>query len=632
MTTPDPRALGAAFPHEVSGLPGDPFQSELIGRLANEIWNEFSRGASAPLPYAAWPDTGWPRADAATLAETAIPTSALSPAGLAPANLAPGPEPSISRRAYSQGAPASVALGSADPHQVSTTLPPVHPVIDPLESTRAAEPAAPQIDTGALELGPLLRAAGADSPSFGRVEEPRHAAPGGAESNGWSRIRVVDNPAGADPFAASDFYFLTPGTSRNAAAQPARGHGPALAGFDVEKVRRDFPALHQKVHGHPLVWLDNAATTHKPQSVIDATSEYYARHNSNIHRAAHTLAERSTDLFEGAREKLRRFIGAAQAREIVFVRGTTEAINLVAQSFGRANIGPGDEVIVSTIEHHANIVPWQLLSQQTGAVLRVVPVNDRGELILEQFAALLNGRTKLVSITHVANALGTVNPVEEIIALSHARGVPVLVDAAQSSPHIPIDVQALGADFLVLSGHKVFGPTGIGILYGRAELLEAMPPWQGGGHMIKDVTFAKTIYNGIPEKFEAGTPDIAGAVGLGAAVDYLESVGLPAIAAYEHELLAYATDAITTVRDLRLIGTARNKASVLSFVIGNRDTEQVAKFLDKRGIATRSGHHCAQPALRRFGVETTVRASLALYNTREDVDALVEALHALPRG
>lgn len=329
---------------------------------------------------------------------------------------------------------------------------------------------------------------------------------------------------------------------------------------------------------------------------------------------------------------MRRFIGAASSKEIIFVRGTTEAINLVAQTFGRQNIGPGDEVIVSAIEHHANIVPWQLLSQQTGAVLKVAPVNDRGELILEQFAGLLSGRTKLVSITHVANALGTINPIEEIIAISHAHGVPVLVDAAQSSPHIPLNVQALGADFLVLSGHKVFGPTGIGILYGKADLLESLPPWQGGGHMIKDVTFAKTVFQGIPEKFEAGTPDIAGAVGLGAAVDYLEAVGLPAVAAYEHDLLVYATDAISTVKGLRIIGTARNKASVLSFVIKDKDTEEVARFLNKQGIATRSGHHCAQPALRRFGVETTVRASLAFYNTREDVDALVRALHALPRG
>ncbi|WP_127090102.1 cysteine desulfurase [Aquabacter cavernae] len=619
MTTPDPLPQTEGLASALAGhLPGDPFQTGLIARLVNEVYSELDRGVSAPVPNAAFPHV-----DPGLLAQTAIPTSALGPSGRLP-----GFTPDVTNAAYGHGSPVSFPLASADPGAVAHVAPPVHPVIEPLSVGSV-----PTGGEGEPVLGDLLRAAGVDSPSFGRPSTPPKA-PGN-----WSRIQVVDSPAGADPFASSDFYFLTPGSSRNptggtpphASAFSSGGRQGGLGGFDVEKVRRDFPALHQTVNGKPLVWLDNAATTHKPQSVIDITSEFYSKHNSNIHRAAHSLAERATDLFEGGRDKVRRFIGAASSKEIVFVRGTTEAINLVAQSFGRQNIGPGDEVIVSTIEHHANIVPWQLLSKQTGAVLKVAPVNDRGELILEQFAALLTGRTKLVSITHVANALGTINPIEEIIALSHAHGVPVLVDAAQSSPHIPINVQALGADFLVLSGHKVFGPTGIGILYGKADLLESLPPWQGGGHMIKDVTFAKTVFQGIPEKFEAGTPDIAGAVGLGAAVDYLEDVGLPAIAAYEHELLVYATDAISSVKGLRIIGTARNKASVLSFVIKDRDTEEVAKFLNKQGIATRSGHHCAQPALRRFGVETTVRASLAFYNNREDVDALVRALHALPR-
>jgi cysteine desulfurase/selenocysteine lyase len=441
--------------------------------------------------------------------------------------------------------------------------------------------------------------------------------------------------------AGSSFYFLDgvkppfwanvefPGTDSLSAATDAEKARPA---FDVQAIRRDFPALHQLVNGRPLIWLDNAATTQKPQSVIDATSAFYSRDNSNIHRGAHTLAARATDAFEGAREKVRRFIGAADAKEIVFVRGTTEAINLVAQSYGRHNIGEGDEVLITAIEHHANIVPWQLLAEQTGAVLRVAPVNDDGELVLEQFAALLGPRTKLVSVTHVANALGTITPVEQIIALSHAVGVPVLVDAAQSAPHIPLNVTAMDADFLVLSGHKIFGPTGIGILYGKYQLLDAMPPWQGGGHMIDDVTFAKSTFQHAPEKFEAGTPDIAGAVGLGAAIDYLMRVGLPAVSAYEHDLLAYATDGLGSVRGLRLIGTASAKASVLSFVIDGISVEQVARHLDKNGIAARSGHHCALPALRRFGVEGTVRASLALYNTREDADALVRALHTLPRS
>lgn len=422
------------------------------------------------------------------------------------------------------------------------------------------------------------------------------------------------------------YYFL----SHLVGAQEPKA-GPPLSTFDVAGVRRDFPALHQRVNGHPLIWLDNAATTHKPQSVLDATSQFYGRDNSNIHRAAHALAERSTRLFEASREKVRQFLGAADAKEIVFLRGTTEAINLVAQSFGRQNVGPGDEILLTRLEHHANIVPWQLLAQQTGAVIRVAPINDRGELILEEFAKLLNARTKIVSVAHVSNALGTVNPVEQIIPLAHAVGAVVLVDGAQSTPHLPVNVQALDADFYVFSGHKIFGPTGIGALYGKAHLLEAMPPWQGGGHMIKDVTFERTVYQHAPEKFEAGTPDIAGVVGLGAAVDYLFRVGIPAIAVYEHSLLEYATRALGTVPGLKPIGTAADKASVLSFVIPGISNDAIARHLDKQGIAVRAGHHCALPAQRHFGLETTVRPSLAFYNTFEEVDALVASLHQLPK-
>jgi cysteine desulfurase/selenocysteine lyase len=400
----------------------------------------------------------------------------------------------------------------------------------------------------------------------------------------------------------------------------------------VDGVRRDFPALHQLVNGKPLIWLDNAATTQKPQTVIDATSQFYGRDNSNIHRAAHTLAARSTELFEAGREKVRRFLGAADAKEIVFIRGTTEAINLVAQSYGRKNIGAGDEIILTELEHHANIVPWQLLAEQVGATLRVVPINDRGELILEEYARLLGPKTKFVSVAHVSNSLGTINPVEQIIALAHARGVPVLVDGAQSTPHLPVNVTALDVDFFVFSAHKIFGPTGIGALYGKAPLLEAMPPWQGGGHMIRDVRFEKTTYQNAPEKFEAGTPDIAGVVGLGAAIDYLFKVGIPAIAAYEHSLLDYATQALGTIPGLRPIGTAANKASVLSFVIPGVSNASIARHLDKQGIAVRAGHHCAQPAQRHFGLESTVRPSLAFYNTREEVDELVRALRLLRRS
>lgn len=434
-------------------------------------------------------------------------------------------------------------------------------------------------------------------------------------------------PTGFDKqaFDAPIFYFLER-APRDETFPKGR-----LIGFDIEAVRRDFPALNQRVHGHPLVYLDNAATTHKPQSVLDATSRFYGRDNSNIHRAAHALSERATAAFEAGREKVRRFLGASDKKEIVFVRGTTEGINLVAQSYGRKHIGPGDEIILSQLEHHANIVPWQLLAEQVGAVLRVIPINDRGELILEEFVKLLGEKTKFVSIGHVSNALGTINPVQHIIALAHAQGVPVLIDGAQSTPHMPVNVTALDADFYVFSGHKVFGPTGIGALYGKAHLLESMPPYQGGGHMIEDVRFEKTVYRGVPEKFEAGTPDIAGVVGLGAAIDYLFDLGIPGLAAYEHKLLEYATEALKEVRGIRLIGTAREKASVLSFLIDGIPNAQIADHLDKRGIAVRAGHHCAMPTQRHFGVESTVRPSLAFYNTHAEVDALVAALQELPR-
>ncbi|MES2738144.1 MAG: cysteine desulfurase [Verrucomicrobiota bacterium] len=430
-------------------------------------------------------------------------------------------------------------------------------------------------------------------------------------------IQVLEEP---------DFYFL-----RDSKSNAAPASSFPLSAFDVEGVRRDFPALHQRVNGHPLIYLDNAATTHKPQAVLDATAEFYGRDNSNIHRAAHVLAERSTKLFEAGREKVRQFLGAADAKEIVFLRGATEAINLVANSYGRRHVGPGDEILISQLEHHANIVPWQLLAQQTGAVIRVIPINDQGELIFEEFARLLNERTKIVAVTHVSNALGTVNPVEQIIPLAHAAGAVVLVDGAQSTPHLPVNVSALDADFYVFSGHKIFGPTGIGALYGKKHLLDEMPPWQGGGHMIQDVTFERTIYRPAPEKFEAGTPDIAGVVGLGAAIDYLFRVGIPGIAAYEHSLLEYATNALATVPGLKPIGTAMNKASILSFVIPGVSNDSIAQHLDNRGIAVRAGHHCALPAQRHFGQDTTVRPSLAFYNTFAEVDALVAALHQLPR-
>jgi len=399
------------------------------------------------------------------------------------------------------------------------------------------------------------------------------------------------------------------------------------AGFDVEKVRRDFPILRGKAHGKPLVYLDNAATSQKPQVVIDTVTQYYLADNSNIHRGIHFLSDRATRAFEEARAKVARFLNASDPREIIFVRSATEGINLVAHSYARRCVKAGDEIVISAMEHHSNIVPWQILCEETGAVLRVVPINDEGELLVEEYAKLLSARTRFVSVVHVSNALGTINPVKQIIEMAHSRSVPVLIDGAQAAPHLPVDVHALDCDFYVFSGHKVFGPTGIGILYGKAHLLEAMPPYQGGGDMILSVTFEKTLYNVLPYKFEAGTPHIAGGIGLGAAIDYLSGIGLEKIAAYERELLAYATDTVSAVPGVRLIGTAKEKAGVLSFVLDGVHAHDVGTILDQEGIAIRTGHHCAMPVMRRFGVPATARASLAFYNTRAEIDALAGGLH-----
>jgi cysteine desulfurase/selenocysteine lyase len=402
--------------------------------------------------------------------------------------------------------------------------------------------------------------------------------------------------------------------------------------FDVSAIRRDFPILQEKINGRQLVWLDNAATTHKPQSVIDRLSYFYTHENSNIHRAAHTLAARATDAYEAAREKVRRFLNASSTREIIFVRGATEAINLVAQSWGRRNIQKDDEIVITWLEHHANIVPWQMLCAEKGAKLRVAPVDNTGQVLLDEYEKLLNSRTRLVAFAHVSNALGTVTPVEEMIAVAHRHGAKVLVDGAQAVSHLRVDVQAYDCDFYVFSGHKVFAPTGIGVVYGKGDVLDTMPPWQGGGNMITDVTFEKTVYQTPPGRFEAGTGSIADAVGLGAAIDYLERIGMANVARYEHDLLLYATQAMQRIPGLHLIGTAREKASVLSFVLDGFRTEDVGAALNQEGIAVRSGHHCAQPILRRFGLETTVRPSLAVYNTCEDVDAMINAIWNLKAG
>ncbi|MGA2608124.1 MAG: cysteine desulfurase [Terriglobia bacterium] len=413
-------------------------------------------------------------------------------------------------------------------------------------------------------------------------------------------------------------------TTREAIQIPAReSSSPA---FDVKRIREDFPILKQKVHGKPLVYLDNAATSQKPAKVIDAILRFYTQDCSNVHRGVHLLSERATEAYEGARIKIQRFLNAPDSREIVFVRGTTEGINLVAQSYGRQNVKAGDEVLITAMEHHSNIVPWQILCEEKNALLRVAPINDRGELILEEFEKLLNARTRMVAVAHVSNALGTINPVRQLIQRAHAMNVPVVVDGAQAVPHMKVDVHELGCDFYAFSGHKVFGPTGIGVLYGKERLLAVMPPFQGGGDMISSVTFEKTIYNVLPYKFEAGTPNIADVYGLGAALDYVNEVGLANIISYEHALLSYATEAISQIPGVRIIGTAREKAGVISFVLEGVHAHDVGTILDREGIAVRTGHHCAQPVMDRFGVPATVRASLAFYNTKQEINALAAGI------
>jgi cysteine desulfurase/selenocysteine lyase len=425
---------------------------------------------------------------------------------------------------------------------------------------------------------------------------------------------------------------MTTAAKKRAPASPqasprngARASAPN-APYNVEKVRADFPILRQKIRGKPLVYLDNAATTQKPQVVINAITRYYERDNANIHRGVHFLSEHATEEHDEARATIQAFINAADPKEIIFVRGATEAINLVAQSYGRTHIGAGDEIVITAMEHHSNIVPWQFLVDEKGAKLRIAPINDRGELLLEEFANLLGPKTKLVAATHVSNALGSITPIRRMIELAHAQNIPVLVDGAQAIPHLKVDVQALDCDFYAFSGHKIYGPTGIGVLYGKTALLEAMPPYQGGGDMIASVTFEKTLFNKLPFKFEAGTPDISGAIGLGAAIRYVEGLGIEKIAAHEHDLLAYATERIGAIPGVRLVGTAKEKAGVLSFIMEGIHPHDIGTILDQEGIAIRTGHHCSQPVMQRFDIPATARASFALYNTRGEVDALAAGI------
>jgi len=472
-------------------------------------------------------------------------------------------------------------------------------------ASSAASPFATPIDKNAPQLpGSVAHAPGATAPVH-HAETPRPLYT-------FDGVPVVA-PIGEQPELPQDI-------------------GLSSYAFDVEAIRRDFPILREVVNGRPLIWLDNGATTQKPQSVIDRLSYFYEHENSNVHRAAHELAARATDAYESAREKTRRFLNASAPREIVFLRGATEAINLVAQSWGRRNIQKDDEIVITWLEHHANIVPWQMLCAEKGARLRVAPVDDSGQVLLDEYEKLLTPKTRLVSITHVSNALGTVVPVKEMVEAAHRHGARVMVDGAQAVSHMRVDVQAINCDFYVFSGHKVFAPTGIGVVYGKSEVLDNMPPWQGGGNMIQDVTFEKTLYQPPPQRFEAGTGNIADAVGLGAAIDYLDRVGIANVSRHEHTLLVYVTDALQRIPGLHIIGTAKEKAGVLSSVIDGFRTEEIGDYLNRKGIAVRGGHHCAQPILRRFGLESTLRATLALYNTCEEIDALVAALWDLRQG
>ena len=524
------------------------------------------------------------------------------------------------------------------PVAVSSLSLPASPPQSPVRPPSAAVPPAPTFADAPLPAPSTHGASGVDPTQFG--------LPSDAELKALLAPAIASprSPATGDN-SAGGFYFLSEIATRTpppyqGPTQPDDAFRPVLVdqvrvahpGFDVNAIRKDFPILAETVHGKPLIWFDNAATTQKPQAVIDRIAYFYAHENSNIHRAAHDLAARATDAYEEAREKARGFLNAGSTNEIVFVRGTTEAINLVAKSWGAQNIEAGDEIIVTHLEHHANIVPWQQLAADKGAVLRVAPVDDSGQILLDQYEKLFSSKTKLVSLTQVSNALGTVTPAKQMVAIAHRHGALALVDGAQSVSHMTTDVQALDADWFVFSGHKVFGPTGIGVLYGKEDLLNGTQPWQGGGNMIADVTFEKTVFQPAPGRFEAGTGNIADAVGLGAAIDYVQRIGMENIARYEHELLVYATKGLLTVPGLRLIGTAAEKASVLSFVLDGYSTEQVGKALNEEGIAVRSGHHCAQPILRRFELEATVRPSLAFYNTCVEVDKLVEVLLDLRGG
>ncbi|WP_411157649.1 family 2A encapsulin nanocompartment cargo protein cysteine desulfurase [Nocardia puris] len=562
----------------------------------------------------------------------------MSPTGVSPAGFDRAARPSAADPGFDHSAVVPPGTSGVSPNAASA--PPGGRTPDPHVPGRPANGADHAVPSANSATNPSRVAARSSSaPSAGGAQPP--AIPFGDASGylpPWEAIlpapRTLDAAPAVPTSAAPAFYFLDRSSSAPSFADTRATdfapdpHPP----FDVDAVRADFPILREQVNGYPLVWFDNAATTQKPRAVIDRLTHFYEHENSNVHRAAHELAARSTDAYEQARDTVARFLDAGSSEEIVFVRGATEGLNLIAQTWGRANVREGDEIVISHLEHHANIVPWQMLAAETGARLRVIPVDDSGQVRLDEYTALLSDRTKLVSVTHVSNALGTVTPVREIVELAHRAGAIAIVDGAQSVPHTRVDLQAMDPDFFVFSGHKLFGPTGIGVVYGKSEVLQDMPPWQGGGNMISDVTLERSLFQPPPGRFEAGTGNIADAVGLGAAIEYVERLGIENIARYEHDLLAYATPRLAAIPGVRLIGTAADKASVLSFVLDGYEPLDVGKALNERGIAVRAGHHCAQPILRRFGVEATVRPSFAFYNTCEEIDRMLDTIDRLARA
>ena len=599
MTTPDLQradAPGGSGATALPEYPGAPISSDLVAQIANALFHDVPIG-------------GLPGQNASLSAAPGQPGLSSGPFAPAATTLPSFPE-----------APLEIGVLAVPDVPGLGGVP-----IPPLLGTTAYADAVPSVGKHAFltdvpyeaDLGYLTE------PGSFLTPQPAASAPQGSVPVGEAEIvglglhGLSASGVPAPGETGSAFYFLP---------SPPVAAPESAAAIDIHAVRNDFPALHQKVHGKPLIWLDNAATTHKPQQVIDAVSYFYAHDNSNIHRGAHTLAARATDAYEAAREKVQRLLGASSTKEIIFTRGTTEAVNLVAQSYGRTFIDPGDEILVSQLEHHSNIVPWQFVAKQTGATLRVIPIDDQGQVLIDAYEQLLGPRTKLVAIAHVSNVLGTVLPIALMTRMAHHYGAKVLVDGAQGAPHLPVNVQAYDADFYVFSGHKIFAPTGIGVLYGKEHILEEMPPWQGGGSMIHSVTFENTTFSPLPAKFEAGTPHISGAVGLGAAIDYVQRLGIERIAAYEEGLMSYATSALATIPGIRQIGTTPGKVGALTFVIPEMRSEELGAFLDREGIAVRAGHHCAQPALARYGLTSAVRPSISLYNTAEEIDALVLAV------